>query len=368
MKKNLFLAALAGVALVGCAKNEVAQVTDDSQREITFTTPVLALNTKADNIINGNVFPKTSDFSVFAYYSEGDFKDDNATISKYMDNVKVVNGTYNNSTPGEEGGWHAENAYYWPKNTNSKLTFDAYYPTALDFTSTASNGLALNDYVAPTTADTQNDVLFADRAYNKTYSDQTNDLNPNYDGVDIKFNHAMSVVHINVVAADAAAASAIKVKSICLHNISLNGSFSQTLASDWTSVTLSQWAVTYSTLNDYYAKTAAADFASAEAISTTPAKYGDEMIVLPQAFDTSNATIEVVYYIQNGGSTGPVVEQNYTFELKGTNHVNAGTSAQIDKWEMGKRYTYNITFSVNEIFLAPSVGAWDEITVNFPAF
>lgn len=363
----MYLAVLAGVALVGCTKNERTTELIDSQKEITFTTPVLALNTKADNIINGTVFPKTSDFSVFAYYSEDNFTSTNTTISTYMNNVKVVNAPYENGTAGDDGGWHAENAYYWPKNTNSKLTFDAYYPTDLSFTSTASNGLALNDYVTPTTAATQKDVLFADRAYNKTYSDQTTDSNPNYDGVDIKFNHAMSVVHINVVAANAAAQSAIKVKSICLHNISLKGSFSQTLAADWTSVTSSQWTVDYGALDNYYAKPAATDFASAEAISsTTPAKYGEEMIVLPQAFNTSNATIEVVYYIQNGGTTGPVVEQNYTFELKGTNHVNSGTSAQIDKWEMGKRYTYNITFSVNEIFLAPSVGAWDEVNVNVP--
>ena len=367
MKKNLFLAALAGVALVGCAKNEVAQVTDDSQREITFSTPVLALNTKADEI-GGTQFPNDKDFSVFAYYTEGAFSSVSSSLSLYMDDVTVTKGDYDNITIGQ-GGWHATPAYYWPKNTNSKLTFDAYYPTALGFTSTAADGLKLADYTAPYDYDDQNDVMYADRAFDKTFSDQEGDSNTDYDGVDIKFNHAMSVVKIFVKAKDATAAGVIKVKSITLKNIAQTGTFSQSYTTNGTGAVTSGWNVTYTAPLATYAPTsAAAGYSSSTEITASVAQYGKNMIVLPQSFATGgavNAEIEIVYYIKNGGATGPEVEQKYSLSLAGSDHKVDG-GAQITAWEMGKRYNYTITFAVDEIFLAPSIDDWDNVNVTVP--
>ncbi|MGN1220206.1 MAG: fimbrillin family protein [Candidatus Cryptobacteroides sp.] len=367
MKTNLFFAVLAGAALVGCAKNEVAQVTDDSQREITFTTPVLALNTKADEI-SGTTFPDDKVFSVFAYYTEGTFSSTSTSLSLYMNDVTVTKGDYDNSTTGENG-WHATPAYYWPKNTNSKLTFDAYYPTSLSFSSTAADGLKLADYTAPYDYANQNDVMYADRAFDKTFSNQENDTNSDYDGVDIKFNHAMSVVKIFVKAKDATAASVIRVKSITLKNIAQIGTFSQSYTTNGTGTVTSGWDVTYTgTLAEYAPTSAAADYASSTAINTTSAQYGNNMIVLPQSFATGgavNAEIEVVYYIKNGGASGPEVEQKYSLSLAGADHKE-DSGAQISAWEMGKRYTYNITFGVDEIFLAPSIDNWTDVNVNVP--
>lgn len=366
MKKFFFLAALASVALASCVKNEPAKV--DSQKEITFTTPVLAVPTKADEI-EVTHFPNDKDFSVFAYYTEGDFSSDNTTLATYMYNVKVVNGTYDNSTSGSTG-WHADPAYYWPKNTNSKLTFDAYYPTALGFTSTAADGLELANYTAPYDYADQNDVMYADRAFDKTFSDQEGDSNTDYDGVDIKFNHAMSVVKIFVKANDAIAAGVIKVKSITLKNIAQKGTFSQSYATNGTGVVTSGWDVTYSgTLAEYAPTPAATNYATSTAITTSGAQYGNNMIVLPQSFETDkakNAEIEIVYYIKNGGTTGPEVEQKYSLSLAGSDHKVEGTGTHISAWEMAKRYNYTITFAVDEIFLAPSIDNWTDVNVTVP--
>lgn len=364
MKKFFFLAALASVALASCVKNEPAKV--DSQKEISFTTPVLATTTKADEL-QGTQFPDDKDFSVFAYYTEGTFASDNATL--YMDNVKVVNGAYDNTTTGSTG-WHAEKPYYWPKNTNSRLTFDAYYPTALPFASTAADGLKLADYTATYTYDGQTDVMYADRAFDKTFSNQKNDANDNYDGVDIKFNHAMSVVKIFVKAKDATAESVIKVKSITLKDIAQKGTFSQSYATKGTGAVTSGWDVTYTgTLAEYAPTPAASNYATSTAITQSVAQYGNNMIVLPQSFATGgavNAKIEIVYYIKNGGSTGPEVEQKYSLSLAGSDHKVEGTGTQISAWEMAKRYNYTITFAVDEIFLAPSIDNWTDVNVTVP--
>ena len=38
----------------------------------------------------------------------------------------------------------------------------------------------------------------------------------------------------------------------------------------------------------------------------------------------------------------------------------------VDSWESGKHYIYDITFSATEILIAPSVQNWEEVN-NIPA-
>ena len=130
MKKNLFLAALAGVALVGCAKNEVAQVTDDSQREITFAAPVVAPVTKADYVTNTSISttPTGFTFSVWGWYCEGTFASSSAQFYMGLDSDSGVAVTYDSTiddgTTTGSGASKPDTSYYWPKN--GKHSFSAY--------------------------------------------------------------------------------------------------------------------------------------------------------------------------------------------------------------------------------------------------
>ena len=67
MKKFFFLAALASIALASCVKNEPAKV--DSQKEISFTTPVLGASTKA-NVFGemANPYSESEHLSVYAVW------------------------------------------------------------------------------------------------------------------------------------------------------------------------------------------------------------------------------------------------------------------------------------------------------------
>ena len=43
---------------------------------------------------------------------------------------------------------------------------------------------------------------------------------------------------------------------------------------------------------------------------------------------------------------------------------NTTALADNNKWEMGKRYTYNIVIGLDEIYFAPSVANWTDVAVN----
>lgn len=360
MKKNLFLAALAGVALVGCAKNEVAQVTDDSQREITFAAPVVAPVTKADEI--DGTFPNTEKFKVYAYYSVDDFNP--STAVEYMTDVEVSHDpAYDNSNTPNNGGWHANPAYYWPKV--GKLTFEAYYPTDAGFTATATSGFTCANYVAKTAYSDQKDLLYSDRVKNKVSSNQESEGNTVYDGIDITFNHALSVVRFNVQAVQE---NVVAVKSIKFVDITNEGSFSQDLSAG-----TSTWNQKYTVKVPYSAEEATTEatrttFAASQLATTSNVRFGKNMIVLPQGFGTgksADAAIEIEYFMKPTPSSSVEILQKHTFKLNSTEHKEVG-GTQIEEWKMGYRYTYNLVFDLDEIYLAPQVDSWIDVTVNVP--
>lgn len=350
MKKTLVFAALASVALVGCTKN--VEVANNDLNEITFETPVLAPATKADEI-TGTTFPKNVDFAVFAWYNATELSGTDVDAgSLYMKDVTV---TYDpsvddNITDGS-GAWKPGTVYFWPKN--GFLAFDAYSPSSVSATCDATNGIAFTNFEASTDYDSQIDLLYSTRVINKQSSvENTNDK---YDGVNIPFNHALSVIRVYVKAATPTDASLIKVKSIKVKNIKNKGDFASaawTPKGDAVDVVLGE------------ATTATAS----TPITTAEAQYGNNRIVLPQDFDGSTAEIEIKYYIlgQNGEEA---LEQVAHFALSGQTAVKPGSDpvdSHDHEWKMGKRYNYHITFGLNEIYFAPSITDWVDYDVTVP--
>lgn len=350
MKKTLVFAALASVALVGCTKN--VEVANNDLNEITFETPVLAPATKADEF-KGTTFPETADFAVFAWYSATKLSGSDVNAgSLYMNDVTV---TYDpsvddNITDGS-GAWKPGTVYFWPKN--GFLAFDAYSPSSVSATCDATNGIAFTNFEAYTDYDSQIDLLYSTRVINKQSSvENTNDK---YDGVNIPFNHALSVIRVYVKAATPTDASLIKVKSIKVKNIKNKGDFASaawTPKGDAVDVVLGE------------ATTATAS----TPITTAEAQYGNNRIVLPQDFYGSTAEIEIKYYIlgQNGEEA---LEQVAHFALSGQTAVKPGSDpvdSHDHEWKMGKRYNYHITFGLNEIYFAPSITDWVDYDVTVP--
>ena len=363
MKKNFFLAALAGVALVGCAKNEVAQVTDDSQREITFAAPVMSVTTKTQEIPE-TVYPTSApSFGVYGWYVAGATYDASAA-TEYMRNVEVKRDPSIDKTDdtGDKGAWISDKAYYWPKQ--GSITFDAYSPydnVNTLVTCDKANGLTITGFGVTNVLDDQVDLLYSTRAYDKTSSKgTTNDM---YDGVDIVFNHALSVVKFTAkTAEDYASTTTIKVTKIQIVDALTKATFEQNVDNStktddpkWISYTADK--ATFTSLDK------AEDVVTA--LSTSPANCGVSMIVLPQDF-TASTKLYIEYYIQTG-SSAPIKQ---TFEIplndSGFSYTEGGSTVTVTGWEIGKRYTYNLSIGLDKIYFAPSVTNWKDVDVTVP--
>ena len=349
MKKTLVFAALASVALVGCTKN--VEVANNDLNEITFETPVLAPATKADEF-KGTTFPETADFAVFAWYNASELTGTNVDAgSLYMKDVTVNYDSTKDDTTTGKGAWKPASVYFWPKN--GFLAFDAYSPSSVSATCDATTGIAFSDFVASTSYDDQIDLLYSNRVINKQSSVEHN--NDTYDGVNIPFNHALSVVRVFVKASTATDANLIKVKSVKFMNIKNKGNFSQAV-----------WTPEETDVNLVIGD--AADSTSSFAISTAEKQYGKNHIVLPQVFTGDSAVLEIKYDILGQGGVEPL-EQVAHFALSGQTAVKPGSDpvdSHEHEWKMGKRYNYHITFGLNEIYFAPSITDWVDYDVTVP--
>lgn len=361
MKKTVFIAALAIVAMASCTKNELKVPSTGTDAVISFQ-PVVANATKAVTYLEtANMKTACTSFGVFAWYAEPTLVA-GGSATAYMDNVTVTyDGEIDDNTTGK-GAWKPASPYYWPKN--GTLSFDAYAPANAHaaspskgsgkVSSTAANGLKIENY---TVADlgAQYDLLYSTRTLNKTTS--TGGTNNTYDGVDIAFHHALSAIEVTAMT-DMDYSGAIKLKTITILNAYSKGTFNQNMT-DATTEGPAAWSG-QSTETPYEL------FSGDQALSTSPLSSASSpaiknAILLPQSFDHSPETvnkvsIKVDYAIKHGEE---YLDQTQTFTLNTT-----VSSAIQNGWEKGKRYTYNFIFSLKDIYFAPSVADWTDVTVD----
>lgn len=348
-KKLIFLAGVAIAAMASCTKVEPVQSTA-SQAQISFQ-PLSAVQTKASPITKYET--NTGDFKVWAWYQSSSVSDTftPGLIKNYTDYMTGEVCTYKDGNVDDgagAGAWFPENTYYWPKN--GKLTFSAYYPADAVLSVDARNGITVTDYSVSTDNSKQVDLMYSDRVFDKTSSTQT-DANQDYDGVDIKFNHALAAVDFSVKT-DKDYFDAIKVYEITIENAYSQGDFAEGYTDGTATNKASAAWSNQKTPAEYnvYKGTSAA-------VKTASAKIGETSILLPQNFsDDIKVTVEYgikfgIYYLT----------QTAEFKLKGTHNT---TGTEISGWEMGKWYHYTFTFSLDQVYFAPSVENWDEVNVE----
>lgn len=374
MKKLFFIAVIASVALAGCFKNDPAPSVND-QNEITFSTPVVALNTKT--LIDGVLYPTTENFSVYAWYN-APMADGDGDL--YMNNVEVsYNGGADVDTEVEvadAGTWKPNPAYYWPKNGN--LDFRAYSPSSLeDYVESLSGtvscglttGLEIMKYRVPDELDDQIDILYSDLAENKSASSVVD--GNTYEGVDIKFNHALSAVRFTIAQDAEYPEGTLVVASIGVTGIVNKGDFFQSHA-DYSNNPGWNVANQDTDPRGQYFFLTATDYAGSTKLTTAANTVGT-ILVPPQALDKQKIVIE--YFIKNNNenpfwqatSIALFVADNQDgTAINDPDDDDDDEDVTVDKWEMGKRYTYNIVFGLDEIYFAPSVEAWDDVTVALP--
>lgn len=347
--KKLIVLLSAVAALAACSKNEVVPAVSGENVEISYK---VAPRTKAD--------PQTFDthnvFASWAYYLPSGKWDENRT------NAKIYIGK-----EGEEGAtisygnnvWKdQDNSYYWPKEGN--LTFFAYSLNSKSLTNKFGNDThftclnhesqygifgSLNLDIHPNT-----DFLVADIASDKTANENVYDFN----GVPTLFKHKLSRVKFAVKKKSDYQGATITLNSITFKNLVNVMTYSQ-FWKDANNDIIQDYIATEgaSRSNQEYTKT---DF---EVSSTAFVPVPNEVryIYIPQDFKGVTepdkiATIEVKYTVTFKDG----ISETYTKTLN--------VKDIFDRWEIGKRYTFNLIFSLDEINWAPAVGDWEDDIKN----
>ena len=339
MKKFFLLAAMAGVALTGCVKTESEVAVKSDSNRIVFDNPVVSSVTRA--LIPDAVYPMTESFSVFAQHENG------GQSTLYMSDVKA-------SYDGGTNSWIPEGSYYWPKQ--GTLSFAAYSPAEAKgnvFTSVtwnAASGFVISGFNAETNNDATKlyDLMYSDYAEGKTKDNQLDD-NPDYYGVQLKFNHALSALIFKAQTQEDYANATIKITKIEVLNPVAKGNLTTVNGNPSTALwTPGTEAVSMSV-------TGIAD----AALTSTSTPQGNAMLMIPQTFD-GDVKVKITYTMQM--NSGEPVTQTYEKVLN-TLTENGTATAHAD-WKMATRYTYNIIIGLDEIHFAPTVEDWTDITVT----
>lgn len=352
--KKLIVLLSAVAALAACSKNEVVPAVSGENVEISYK---VAPRTKADP----QTFDTKNVFASWAYYlPSGKNWDANWEVRKAA--TPYIGEEFVGSTISyKDGVWKDQTtSYCWPKG--GKLTFfayslnsntlphqnhsDTFFYCENDENTYGISGM-LNLDTHPNT-----DFLVADISSDKT-ANETSYYNVN--GVPTLFKHRLSRIKFAVKKKDDYANTTITLNSITFKNLLNAMSYSQFHKSgdSFSEYMYSPEGTSRSTQE--YTKT---DFevASTEFVSIPDAKEV-RYIYIPQDFENVTdeskiATIEVKYTVtyKNG------ISENCTKTLNVKNIFNS--------WEMGKRYTFNLIFSLDEIKWAPAVGDWENEIKN----
>lgn len=347
MKKFFLLAAMAGVALTGCVKTESEVAVKSDSNRIVFDNPVVSSVTRA--LIDGTEYPTDVPFSVYAQYK-------NANTGEnllYMDNVTTKYSATSPSTTGKSS-WIPVGNYYWPKE--GTLSFAAYSPTAAStvFNSvswTDDSGFTFDNFNAVTNQTNSYDLMYSDYVPNQTQANEK-DQNPGkYYGIQLTFKHALSALVFRAQAADNYTGAEIKVTKIEVLEAYNQGDLATNNADNSAGWSDFQNPATMEVKN----------LASA-VLTTDYVQQGDVLLMVPQGFDHNGGVkVKITYTIKT--ESAATMTQTHTVALSTLNEAGAGASTH-DDWEMGKRYTYDITIGLDRIYFAPTVTDWEDVTVT----
>lgn len=348
--KKLIVLFSAVAALAACSKNEVVPAVSGENVEISYK---VAPRTKADP----QAFDTHNVFASWAYYLPNKKKwDANRTETKeYISNSEI---SFN------DGVWKNKDiSHYWPNG--GSLTFFAYSlnrnnlelkheETGHSYPIECHN--ADNAYGINATIDLKEnknlDLLVAEIAKDRTQNEKLYSLN----GVPTLFKHKFSRIQFAVKKKEEYTGATITLNSIIFNNVAYAGHYSQfnkeeghdTFTQDYCKEADLRGSIVYTTTD--FAVTSATDYA--------PVTETDETnyIYMPQDFknvtEDKIATIEVKYTVTDKEG----ISKTYTKTLK--------VKDIFDSWKIGKRYTFNLMFSLNEINWAPAVGDWEDEIKN----
>jgi len=194
MKKSIYVAAAALVALAGCSKNETTIDKAVEKIGVSYNTAVVK-NTKAwadgNGIIENAIYPTEETFGSQAYYLApgSTWAENSGKASIFIPEAEVKYMGENDNT------FSTASTYYWPQDGGS-LTFFSYSPFdelngIAKFDPTAEGGVTIAGWDAEKHPNV--DVMIADPAYDQTAN--TKKTGSEYaDGVPTIFRHKLAKI------------------------------------------------------------------------------------------------------------------------------------------------------------------------------
>lgn len=357
MKKTIIISTVVLAAMCGCTKNDVI-TPDRPQSEISFNAPVVSGLTKA---VTGEIEEYKTDesFGVFSIYHTADF-------SGWANGTTYINGakfSYNASADDGDsykdlaGGWTG--GYLFPKV--GKLSFAAYSP--FDAHSSASTvpagkgkfsygntGLAIDDFSVPASPADQYDLMYSNRLYNRTVNmgSQTG-----YEGMDITFFHALSSIRFTAQL-DGTYSSIFTLTSITINGVAYTGDFYENIQNPTTASYSSEpyWMILY---NDENVASYTAFRGEYVMTQTQTQVNAYDIILMPQMFKNGSSVI----------NSDAEIVINYSLDGTPQSPTTVKLSDLTTEWEIGKRYTYNITLGYDLILVGATVEKWEEDDDNY---
>lgn len=362
MKKILFLASLAAVAMTSCTSESNEYVGDNTPKEIAFK-PITQPTTRTayNNAVTSTDFPDNYTMQVVAYDIPT-----SGTAAEYFGGTTGITFQQGGSS-GSGTNWGGTTPQYWPLYpstlnffavTNSNITDSSTPRTSIAFasgesagvvTETATITLAENAPVSTSTAAYgQHDLMYGKGVgvvsnTGNTWTFAASDV------VTMQFKHALAWINFTVNA-NAAASGKITVNSVTLNGASYHGTY--TIAHEKFNQTTGQAFSTGTWTNYTYTSPAAPNvvvpnFTTPKTV-TTWAESADN-----RAANTIGSGLLVV---PDGGFTSFTV--NYT--LNGKTYDYTYTPAPAATLVQNTKYYYDITFSLHEILVNPTVENWGD--------
>lgn len=397
MKKILFLAAIASVALTSCVKEEANSLEQQANRKIAFDSPVLYSNEDSRANVYGEIgshtyvsggvvysYPREENFVIYAVSHETNFAGWSAAAPAEFNNTAIA---YDNDLDGWAPKTATDGYYYW--DSSKKMSFAASSPADLeqanwggvDKRSYGANGLIITDFEVNADAAHQYDLLFSTRICNKTAADMNHSASY-YSGIPIQFQHALTSVRFSIANSST---ETVVLTGVTVKGVKYKGTFNENITEDAADYTRYDKTPTTGNVNPawtvaddmiatpYVAFTGSINFrsnpryvselvAEKKASEPTATDICHQLLLMPQVL-TEAAEVTVEYTV-NGTPNSKTVK----LKDKQSQDQHGTITGTIGEWEMGKRYTYRLYYSSetadrDKIYFAPSTDEWTDVDV-----
>ncbi len=352
MKKYIFFFA-AAAALVACSKNEVTPAFSNENTEIAYNVApkTKALTGTQSDFDHGNVFTS------YAYYLapgktwDNDFEESKPYIE--ASEISYVGDLWKNQ----------HKTYYWPKDGGS-LTFFSYSLNKgnMDFSDGQSGmGVSVTKGNDGSFTGGVNGAFDIQRLKNVDFlvADVAKDQTQNvatyaHQGVPTLFRHKLSMVQFTAKLQEHYDSKTFTVNNIQFLKLDHYASYSQ-FPEKWSTLPANaidqQYAVNAKqVINENTRDVITPVINNEEGVKQDEGQY----IYLPHVFGDDDY-LQIDYTVTTLVGTKSVVE-------------NCTEKIQVNKifkqWEIGKKYVFDITFSLNEIHWDPAVEDWTTETAG----